>query len=155
MIDTTLTLTPKAVAAPLGFWFCFLVLLALRGHLGLGLALAGLFAVLYALILERRVEFEKDALILTPLLPLRTSQRLPWASLGTPHFGRGYAGVGTINVRLSEPVHYRFAGFIPRRSLDLTAIYRSASDGHVLHAAEIAALIQRSRLACAAEALLT
>src|SRR4051794_11912013 len=145
-------MTPKAFAAPLGFGFCLLVVLALRGHLGLALALAVLVALLYGLVLERRVEFGEDALTLTPLLPLRGSQRLPWASLGAPRFSRGYAGVGKIKVPLSEPVHYLFAGFIPRKSVDLTAIYRSASNGHVLHAAEVAALIQRSRVACAPEA---
>jgi hypothetical protein len=142
----TLTLAPRTIAVPLGFGFLFLAVLAVRGHWGWASVLALVVAFVYGLVLERRLEFGDDALTLTPLLPLRGRQRFLWPDLGTPQFGGGYAGFGTIKIPISQG-RYFFAGFIPRKSIDLTAIYQGASDRQALHPAELAALLQRSRLA--------
>jgi hypothetical protein len=45
---------------------------------------------------------------------------------------------------------YFFAGMLPRRSIDLTAVYGNDLEARRLHAAEIAALVQHYRLTAAA-----
>jgi hypothetical protein len=145
VLDATLTLAPMSLARPLAASPVFLAALAIRGHSVLAFGLALAVVAVYGSVFEKRVEFGEDALILRPLLPLRRPQRFSWESLGTPRFSRGYAGFGTIKVPLSDG-RYLLAGFLPRASIALTAVYRGAAEGRVLNAAEVAALIQRSRL---------